>query len=116
MYIGNELSFYLFIMSWQLKKKINNIYSYVGSNVFLVRLGPMDKWDLGQADPLQWICREQIQELGFDETTACLESGDGRVGIKDTGVNGLAVRGNELLIRWHELPSGLIRQRHEGGT
>ena len=76
----------------------------------------MDRWDLDQADPLQWICREPVQELGFDETTACVKSGDGRVGIKNTGMDGLPVRGNELLAWWYELPSGLIHQRHEGGT
>ena len=93
-----------------------NLIIIVGSIVFLARLGPRDRWDLGQADPLQWICRKRIQELGFDETAACLESGDGWVGIKNIGVDGLTVRGNEPLARWHELPSGLIRQRHEGGT
>ena len=31
-------------------------------------------------------------------------------------MNGLTIRGNELLARWYELPSGLIHQRHEGGT
>ena len=76
----------------------------------------MDRWDLGQADPLQWICKERVQELGFDETTACVESGDGRVGIKNIGMDGLKVRGNELLAQWYELPSGSIHQRHEGGT
>ena len=31
-------------------------------------------------------------------------------------MDGLTVRGNELLARWYELPSGLIHQRREGGT
>ena len=30
-----------------------NLIIIVGSIVFLARLGPMDRWDLGQADPLQ---------------------------------------------------------------
>ena len=76
----------------------------------------MDRWDLGQANPLQWICREWVQELGFDETTIDVEGGDDWVGIKNTGMDGLPVRGNELLARWYELPFGLIHQRHEGGT
>ena len=45
-----------------------------------------------------------------------MESRDGRVGIKNIGMDGLTVRGNELLARWYELPSGLIHQRREGGT
>ena len=85
-------------------------------HVFQAWLGPMDWWDLGQADPLQWICREWVQELGFDETTVDVEGGDDRVGIKNTGMDGLMVRGNELLTRWYELPFGLIHQRPKGGT
>ena len=76
----------------------------------------MDRWDLGQADPLQWICRKWVQELGFDETTVDVEGGDDWVGIKNPGMDGLTVWGNELLARWYELPSGSIHQRHEGGT
>ena len=45
-----------------------------------------------------------------------VEGGDDRVGIKNPGMDGLTVRGNEFLARWYELPSGLIHQRHEGGT
>ena len=29
--------------------------------------GPISEWDLGSADPLQWIYREWVQELGFNE-------------------------------------------------
>ena len=76
----------------------------------------MDRWDLGQADPLPLICRKWVQELGFDETTVDVEGGDDRVGIKYTGMDELSVRENELLARWYELPSGLIHQRHKGGT
>ena len=53
----------------------------------------MDRWDLGQADPLQWICREWVQELGFDETTVNVEGGDDRVGTKNTKVDGFAIWG-----------------------
>ena len=67
--------------------------------VFQAGLGPMDRWDLGQANPLQWICREWVQELSFDETTVDVEGGDDRVGIKNPGMDGLIVRGNELLAR-----------------
>ena len=84
--------------------------------VFQARLGPMDRWDLGQANPLQWICREWVQELGFDEPTVDVEGGDDWVGIKNTGMDGLTIRGNGLLTRWYELPFGLIHQRHEVGT
>ena len=76
----------------------------------------MDRWDLGQADPLPLICRKWVQELGFDETTVDVEGGDDRVGIKYTGMDELSVRENELLARWYELPSGLIHQRLERGT
>ena len=37
-----------------------------------------------------------------------VKGGDDRVGIKNPGMDGLTVRGNELLARWYELPSGLI--------
>ena len=67
--------------------------------VFQAGLGPMDRWDLGQANPLQWICREWVQELGFDETTVDVDGEDDRVGIKNTGMDGLTVRGNRLLAR-----------------
>ena len=40
------------------------------------RTRPMDGWDLGPADPLQRICREWVQELGFDETTVNAEVRD----------------------------------------
>ena len=45
-----------------------------------------------------------------------VKGGDDRGGIKNPGMDGLTVRGNELLVQWHELPSDLIRQRHDGGT
>ena len=44
------------------------IYIYI-CRVAIFGLGPMDGWDPGPADPLQWICREWVQGLGFDETT-----------------------------------------------
>ena len=31
-----------------------------------LRTGPNDGWNLGPANPLQWICREWIQKLGSD--------------------------------------------------
>ena len=62
-------------------------------------LGPMDRWDLGPADPLQWICKEWVQELGFDETTIDVEGGDDRVEIKNKEMDRLMIRGNELLAR-----------------
>ena len=76
----------------------------------------MDRWNLGQANPLQWICREWVQKLGFDETTVDVESEDDQVGIKNTGMDGLTVWGNRLLAWWYELSFGLIHQRHEKGT
>ena len=41
--------------------------------------------------------------------------GDDRVGAKNIEVDGLTIRGNELLIQGYEFPSSLIRQEHEGG-
>ena len=38
-----------------------------------------------------------------------------RVGAKNTEMDGLTVRGNKLLIRGYEFPSGLICQKHERG-
>ena len=66
-------------------------------------------------DSLQWICREWVQGLGFDKTTVNAGVGDDQVGAKNTEVDGLTIRGNELLVRGYEFPSGLIRQEHEGG-
>ena len=66
-------------------------------------------------DSLQLICREWVQGLGFDKTTVNAGIGDDRVGAKNTEVDGLTIRGNELLVRGYEFPSGLIRQEHEGG-
>ena len=45
-----------------------------------------------------------------------VEGGDDQVGIKNKEMDGLTIRENELLAQWYELPSGLIHQRHEGGT
>ena len=75
----------------------------------------MNGWDLGPADPLQWIYRKWVQELGFDETTVNAEVRDDRVGAKNTELDGLTIRGNELLVRGYEFPSGLIHQEHDGG-
>ena len=75
----------------------------------------MDGWDLGPANLLQWICREWVQELGFDETMVNAKAGDNRVGAKNIEVNGLTIRGNKLLVRGYEFPFGLIHQGHEGG-
>ena len=71
--------------------------------------------DPGPTDPLQWICKEWVQRLGFDETTINAEVGDDRVRTKNTEVDGLTIRGNELFVRGCEFPSGLIYQEHEGG-
>ena len=30
-------------------------------------LGTKSEWDLDPADPVQWICREWVKELGFNE-------------------------------------------------
>ena len=68
----------------------------------------MDGWDLGPTDPLQWICREWVHELGFDETTVNVEVRDDRVEAKNTELNELTIRGKELLVRGYEFPSGLI--------
>ena len=51
----------------------------------------MDGWDLGLADPLQQICREWVQELGFDEATVNAEVRDDRVGAKNIELDGLMV-------------------------
>ena len=75
----------------------------------------MDGWDLGPADPLQWICREWIQELGFDGATVNAEVRDDRVGTKNTKLDSLTIRGKELLVRGYEFPSGLTHQEHDGG-
>ena len=41
--------------------------------------------------------------------------GDDRVGVKNTEVDGLTIRGNELSVRGYESPFSLIRQEREGG-
>ena len=66
-------------------------------------------------DPLQWICREWVQELGFDEALVNAEVKDDRVGAKNTELDGLTVRGEELLVQGYEFPSGLIHQEHNEG-
>ena len=75
----------------------------------------MDGWDLGPADPLQWICREWVQELGFDEITINAKVRDDRVGTKNIELDGLTIRGKELLVRGYEFSYGLIHQEHDGG-
>ena len=65
--------------------------------------------------PITMNFREWVQELGFDETTVNAEVRDNRVGAKNTELDGLTIRGNELLVRGYEFPSGLIHQEHEGG-
>ena len=75
----------------------------------------MDGWDLGAADPLQWICREWVQELGFDGATVNAEVRDSWVGTKNTELDGLTIWGKELLVWGYEFPSGLIHQEHDGG-
>ena len=54
---------------------------------------PWNGWDPSLTDPLQWICREWVQGLGFDETTVNARVGDDRVGVKNTEVDGLMIRG-----------------------
>ena len=71
--------------------------------------------DLGSADPLQWICRKWVQELGFDEATVNAEVRDDRVGAKNTELDGLTVQREELPVREYEFSSGLIHQEHDGG-
>ena len=66
-------------------------------------------------DPLQWICREWVQGLGFVETTVNADVGDDQVGAKNTEVDELMIQGNELLIWGYESPSGLIHQERDGG-
>ena len=90
-----------------------NIYIIVRSR--FSNWAPSNGWDPGLTDPLQWICREWVQGLGFDETTVNAGVGDDRVGAKNTEVDGLTIRGNKLLVRRYEFSSGLIRQEHEGG-
>ena len=75
----------------------------------------MEGWDLGLVDPSQWICREWVQELGFDETIVNVEVRDDWVGAKNIELDGLSIWGNELLVRGYEFPSGLIHQEHEKG-
>ena len=40
---------------------------------------------------------------------------DDRVGAKNTELDDLMIRGEELLVRGYEFPFGLIHQEHDGG-
>ena len=51
--------------------------------------GPSGGRDLGPTDPLQRICREQVQKLGFDGATACAGVGVDQVRAKNTESDGL---------------------------
>ena len=75
-----------------------------GVRVTVFWLGPVTNGDLGPTDPLQRICREWIQKLGFDGATACAKVGDDQVGAKNTEPDGLTARGKGLLIRKYEFP------------
>ena len=75
----------------------------------------MDGWNLGPVDPLQWICREWIQELGFDKAIINADVKDDRVGTKNTELDGFTIRGKELLIQGYEFSSSLTHQEHNGG-
>ena len=50
--------------------------------------GPSGRGDLGPADPLQRICRERVQKLGFDGATACARVGVDQVRAKNTELDG----------------------------
>ena len=39
---------------------------------------------------------------------------DDRVGAKNTELDGLTIRGKELIVRGYEFPSGLSHQEHDG--
>ena len=75
----------------------------------------MDGWDLSPTDPLQWIYRKWVQELGFDGATVCSEVMDDRVGAKNTKLDGLTIQGKERPIQGYEFPYGLTHQEHDGG-
>ena len=98
----------------QTLKRIKKTYLVIVGSWFS-DWAPWNGWDPGPMDPLQWIFREWVQGLGFDETTVNARVGDDRVGAKSTEVDGLTIRRNELLVRRNEFPSGLIHQEHEGG-
>ena len=74
----------------------------------------MDGWDLSPTDPLQWIYRKWVQELGFDGATVCSEVMDDRVGAKNTKLDGLTIQGKERPIQGYEFPYGLTHQEHDG--
>ena len=93
----------------------DKIYIYIYCRVAVFGLGPLESMDPGPTDPLQWICKEWVKGLGFDQTTVNAGVGDDRVGAKSTEVGGLTIRRNELLIRGYEFPSSLIHQEHERG-
>ena len=63
---------------------------------------PSNGWDLGPTNSLQWICKEWVQGLGFDETTINAGVGDDRVEARNTKVDGLTIWENELLVRGYE--------------
>ena len=73
---------------------------------------PKSEWDLGPVDQLQWICREWIQELGFNEFDNRAVSTKGMWASHD--LDGLMIRGDELTIRGCELLSNLIKQSTKG--
>ena len=114
MVLGHQDEVFLvidFFNSFLLNQTIINIF--VGSR--FSDWTPSNGWDPGPMDPLQWICREWVQGLGFVETTVNADVGDDQVGAKNTEVDELMIRGNELLIWGYESPSGLILQERDGG-
>ena len=52
------------------------ILSNKNCRVTVFWLGLATDGDLGPADPVQRICREWVQKLGFDGETTCVEIGD----------------------------------------
>ena len=53
--------------------------------------------------------------MSFDEATVNADARDDRVGAKNTELDSLTVREEELLVRGYEFPYGLIHQEHDGG-
>ena len=48
--------------------KINYpVISSTYCRVLIFGLDPESEWDLGPADPVQWICKEWVKEQGFNE-------------------------------------------------
>ena len=58
------------------------IYIYI-CRVTVFWLGLATNGDLGPTDPIQWICREWVQNLDSDGATACVEIGDDQAGAKN---------------------------------